>query len=291
MTSSAGGRAGEGSLQIMYGIGGEHDLSERELAAPARLARLAPGARRQRRLEPDPARRLRRAAQRAARLPRAAGRAAPGDPGASPPTSPTPPRGAGARPTRGCGRCAASRGTISRRRSCAGPRSIARSSSRRSSASTPRSRSGRPSATAIRAAILERGWSEQAGLRAVLRLRRARRGRAADADLRLPAGDRRAHALDDRGDRARADRGRPGPALPQQEGLNADGLTGEEGTFVICSFWLVSASPRPARSNAPRSCSTSSPATPTTSACWARRSTPPPASSSATSRRPTATSA
>jgi GH15 family glucan-1,4-alpha-glucosidase len=26
-----------------------------------------------------------------------------------------------------------------------------------------------------------------------------------------------------------------------EEGLNADGLTGEEGTFVICSFWLVSA--------------------------------------------------
>ena len=31
MTSSAGGRASEGSLQIMYGIRGEHDLSEREL--------------------------------------------------------------------------------------------------------------------------------------------------------------------------------------------------------------------------------------------------------------------
>jgi GH15 family glucan-1,4-alpha-glucosidase len=31
MTSSAGGRASEGSLQIMYGIGGEHDLSERPL--------------------------------------------------------------------------------------------------------------------------------------------------------------------------------------------------------------------------------------------------------------------
>ena len=31
MTSSAGGRAGEGSLQIMYGVGGEHDLSERAL--------------------------------------------------------------------------------------------------------------------------------------------------------------------------------------------------------------------------------------------------------------------
>jgi GH15 family glucan-1,4-alpha-glucosidase len=25
-----------------------------------------------------------------------------------------------------------------------------------------------------------------------------------------------------------------------EDGLNADGLTGEEGTFVICSFWLVS---------------------------------------------------
>src|SRR5829696_526983 len=32
MTSAAGGRAGEGSLQIMYGIGGEHDLSERTLS-------------------------------------------------------------------------------------------------------------------------------------------------------------------------------------------------------------------------------------------------------------------
>jgi GH15 family glucan-1,4-alpha-glucosidase len=25
-----------------------------------------------------------------------------------------------------------------------------------------------------------------------------------------------------------------------EEGLNADGLEGEEGTFVICSFWLAS---------------------------------------------------
>src|SRR5215212_12088969 len=31
MTSSAGGRVKDGSLQIMYGIGGEHDLAEREL--------------------------------------------------------------------------------------------------------------------------------------------------------------------------------------------------------------------------------------------------------------------
>jgi GH15 family glucan-1,4-alpha-glucosidase len=25
-----------------------------------------------------------------------------------------------------------------------------------------------------------------------------------------------------------------------EEGMNADGLMGEEGTFVLCSFWLVS---------------------------------------------------
>jgi GH15 family glucan-1,4-alpha-glucosidase len=31
MTSAAGGRASGGSLQIMYGVGGEHDLSERQL--------------------------------------------------------------------------------------------------------------------------------------------------------------------------------------------------------------------------------------------------------------------
>lgn len=33
-----------------------------------------------------------------------------------------------------------------------------------------------------------------------------------------------------------------GPVLRyrNEQGLNADGLTGEEGTFVICSFWLVS---------------------------------------------------
>ena len=45
MTSSAGGGAGtEDALQIMYGIGGEHDLSERELPPPERLACFQPGA-------------------------------------------------------------------------------------------------------------------------------------------------------------------------------------------------------------------------------------------------------
>lgn len=36
--------------QIMFGIGGEHDLSERGAAAPGRLARQPPGPGRQRRL-------------------------------------------------------------------------------------------------------------------------------------------------------------------------------------------------------------------------------------------------
>ena len=76
-----------------------------------------------------------------------------------------------------------------------------------------------------------------------------------------------------------------------EEGLNADGLTGEEGTFVICSLLAgLRARQGRARSTAPRRCSTSSPATPTTSACWPRRSTPPTASCSATSRRRSATS-
>ena len=49
------------------------------------------------------------------------------------------------------------------------------------------------------------------------------------------------------------------------EGLNADGLTGEEGTFVICSFWLVV--PREGRTSSTRGALFDKlAATPTTSA-------------------------
>src|SRR5919197_1023993 len=56
MTSSAGGRAGEGALQIMFGIGGEHDLSERSLAhlsgwRDSRPVRVGNGAWNQRQLD------------------------------------------------------------------------------------------------------------------------------------------------------------------------------------------------------------------------------------------------
>ena len=55
--------AGGGDLQIMFGIGGEHDLTERELGHLSGW-RTAARAHRQRRVEPTAARRVRRAARR-----------------------------------------------------------------------------------------------------------------------------------------------------------------------------------------------------------------------------------
>jgi alpha,alpha-trehalase len=94
----------------------------------------------------------------------------------------------------------------------------------------------------IREAILERGWSESRGAYA----------QSFDSDALdaaqllmpivgfLPATDERMRATIDAIAR---DLTEGGLALRyhNEEGLNADGLTGEEGTFVICSFWLVSA--------------------------------------------------
>jgi alpha,alpha-trehalase len=55
-------------LQIMFGIGGEQDLTERQLPHLAGLAGQPPRPGRQRRLAPAAARRLRRAARRLAEL-------------------------------------------------------------------------------------------------------------------------------------------------------------------------------------------------------------------------------
>ena len=65
-------------LQIMFGIGGERDLSERELPHLAGWRDSQPGAGGQRRVDPAAARRVRRAARRRAAAGRAAGRAGPG---------------------------------------------------------------------------------------------------------------------------------------------------------------------------------------------------------------------
>jgi GH15 family glucan-1,4-alpha-glucosidase len=94
----------------------------------------------------------------------------------------------------------------------------------------------------IREAILERGWSEARGAYA----------QSFDSDELdaaallmplvgfLPGTDERMRSTIDA---IASDLTEDGLVLRyrNEEGLNADGLTGEEGTFVICSFWLVSA--------------------------------------------------
>ncbi len=94
---------------------------------------------------------------------------------------------------------------------------------------------------AVREAILERGWSEE-------RQAYAQSFGSDELDAAqllmpivgfLPATDERMRSTIEAIAR---DLTEDGLVLRyrNEEGLNADGLTGEEGTFVICSFWLVS---------------------------------------------------
>ena len=80
MASAAAGSLTDRPLQIMFGIGGEHDLSERTLPHLSGWRDSAPGPRRERRLEPAAARRLRRTARRRRPAPRPARRAERGHP-------------------------------------------------------------------------------------------------------------------------------------------------------------------------------------------------------------------
>ena len=94
----------------------------------------------------------------------------------------------------------------------------------------------------IREAVLSRGWSEE-------RHAYAQSFESDELDAAqllmpilgfLPATDERMRAtIDAIADELTED----GLVLRyrNEEGLNADGLSGEEGTFVICSFWLVCA--------------------------------------------------
>ena len=68
-----------------------------------------------------------------------------------------------------------------------------------------------------------------------------------------------------------------------------DGLSGEEGSFTICSFWLVSALAEIGEVGAPATCATSCSPTRARSASTPRRSTRARAATSATSRRPSPT--
>jgi GH15 family glucan-1,4-alpha-glucosidase len=241
MTSSAGGRATEHSLQIMYGIAGEHDLTERELphlrgwrdSAPVRVGNGAWGQtqldvygellnslylyREQLgELHPEIQTFVADLANTAARRWRE--------------------RGAGMWEMRG-----EPRHHVSSKVLCwvALDRAIALAPQLGEHAEVEHWTAERE---AIREAVLTRGWSEA----------RQAYAQSFDSDELdaaqllmpifgfLPATDERMRSTIEA---IAADLTEDGLVLRyrNEEGLNADGLSGEEGTFVICSFWLVSA--------------------------------------------------
>src|SRR4051812_44225374 len=241
MTSSAGGRAGEGSLQIMYGIGGEHDLSERVLphlrgwrdSAPVRVGNGAWGQtqldvygellnalhlyrERLGELHVEIQRFVADLADTAARRWKE--------------------KDAGMWEMRG-----EPRHHLSSKVLCwtALDRAIELAPALGMHANLEEWKAERD---AIREAVLTRGWSEKLGAFA----------QSFDSDELdaaqllmpilgfLPATDERMKATIDAIADSLTENGLV-LRYRNDEGLNADGLEGEEGTFVICSFWLVSA--------------------------------------------------
>jgi GH15 family glucan-1,4-alpha-glucosidase len=241
MTSSAGGRAGERSLQIMYGIAGEHDLTERELphlrgwrdSAPVRVGNGAWGQtqldvygellnslylyREQLgELHVEIQRFVADLANTAARRWRETD--------------------AGMWEMRG-----EPRHHLSSKVLCwvALDRAVALAPQLGMHAEVDRWTAERD---AIREAVLTRGWSEA----------RQAYAQSFDSDELdaaqllmpilgfLPATDERMRATIEAIAEGLTEDGLV-LRYRNQGGLNADGLTGEEGTFVICSFWLVSA--------------------------------------------------
>jgi alpha,alpha-trehalase len=241
MTSSAGGRASERSLQIMYGIAGEHDLTERELphlrgwrnSAPVRVGNGAWGQTqldvygellnslhlyrdRLGDLHMEIQQFVADLANTAARRWRETD--------------------AGMWEMRG-----EPRHHLSSKVLCwvALDRAIELAPQLGIHADVERWTAERD---AIREAVLTRGWSEA-------RQAYAQSFDSDDLDAAqllmpilgfLPATDERMRStIDALADGLTED----GLVLRyrNEEGLNADGLSGEEGTFVICSFWLVSA--------------------------------------------------
>src|SRR4051812_23539370 len=240
MTSSAGGRAGEGSLQIMYGIRGEHDLSERHLghlrgwrdSSPVRVGN---GAWDQTQLDvygelmnalhvyqgrlgelhPEIQAFVADLADTAARRWQETD--------------------SGIWEMRG-----EPRHHLSSKVLCwvALDRAVSLAPALGEHAKTEAWAAERDR---IRDAILERGWSEK---------RQAYAQAFASDELDgaqlllpiygfLPATDERMRSTIEAIARELTEDGLV-LRYRAQEGLNADGLSGEEGTFVICSFWLVS---------------------------------------------------
>jgi alpha,alpha-trehalase len=240
MTSSAGGRAGEGSLQIMYGIGGEHDLSERELPhlrgwRDSRPVRVGNGAWDQVQLDVygellnslwlyrEKLGDLHMEIQAfvADLADTAARRWMETD--------------SGMWEMRG-----EPRHHLSSKVLCwtALDRAVKLAPQLGEHARTEEWEAARDE---IRAAVLERGWSEEK--RAFAQSFDSDELDAAQLLMPilgfLPADDERMRStIEAIADELTED----GLVLRyrNEEGLNADGLTGEEGTFTICSFWLVS---------------------------------------------------
>jgi GH15 family glucan-1,4-alpha-glucosidase len=241
MTSSAGGRASERSLQIMYGIAGEHDLTERELphlrgwreSAPVRVGNGAWGQtqldvygellnslylyREQLgELHPEIQAFVADLANTAARRWRETG--------------------AGMWEMRG-----EPRHHVSSKVLCwvALDRAITLAPQLGEHANVEHWTAERDQ---IREAVLTRGWSESR--QAYVQSFDSTELDAAQLLMPifgfLPATDERMRSTIDAIAR---DLTEDGLVLRyrNQEGMNADGLSGEEGTFVICSFWLVSA--------------------------------------------------
>jgi len=241
MTSAAGGRVKDGSLQIMYGIRGEHDLSERELAhlrgwrdsSPVRVGNGAWGQtqldvygellntlyiykERLGELHPE-------VQEFAAELADAAAEGWRG-------------QDAGMWEMRG-----EPRHHLSSKVLCwtALDRAVKLAPALGQYA---KAEAWAEERDRIRAAILERGWSEQ----------RQAYAQSFDADELdaaallmpilgfLPADDPRMRSTIEAIARDLTENGLVLRYRNEAEGVNPDGLTGEEGTFVICSFWLVS---------------------------------------------------
>jgi GH15 family glucan-1,4-alpha-glucosidase len=240
MTSAAGGRASEGSLQIMYGIGGEHDLTERELAhlqgwRESRPVRVGNGAWNQVQLDVygELLNALHVYRERLGELhPEIQAFVAD--------LADTAARRWGEKDSGIWEMRGEPRHHLSSKVLCwtALDRAVKLAPQLGMHAKVEAWRAARD---AIRDAILTRGWSEARGAYA----QSFESDELDGAQLLmpiygfLPATDDRMRATidaiardlteDDLVLRYRA-----------EEGLNADGLSGEEGTFVICSFWLVS---------------------------------------------------
>ena len=206
---------------------------------PDRLRGLAAGAGRQRRLPPAPARRLGRAAGLDLPAHEVARRAGGVDLAHRRAARSTRRSRTGASPTAGSGRCAASRATSRPRRSCAGWRATAARGSRACATTTTRAERWQSAADEIHADVCANGVDE----RGVFTQHYDTTALDASCLLMplvrfLPPDDERivrtVHAIAD-------ELTEDGLVLRYRTEETDDGLLGEEGAFVICSFWLVSA--------------------------------------------------